>query len=194
MKNLFIILFSAVFAFADTIKTDAPLIITIQGVPQVDAADFNNTYSVYSNGTIRIPYIGDVRAAGKTPDQLARHIESLYKSSEIYTNPTVNITYTQDDEVDKKMFTFRSQGGSRVVPYQRDMTLQVAIAAAGGAGTFDSKKYATLERNGKEYKYDLTEINHRNVKIYPKDVIKLPHINDDSVIIRGVKKIFGGGE
>ena len=132
--------------------------------------------------------LGEIKAAGKTPSQLARDIESRYKLAGIYTNPTVNVSYTPGEIQDTKTFTFRSQGGSRVVPLQSDMTLQVAIAAAGGAGTFDSKKFAILERNQKEYKYDMRDIQHRNVRIYQNDVIKLPHSNDDINIF---KKFFG---
>jgi len=188
MKKLILLIISTTFGFAETIKTDTVITITIQGVPQEDATDFNKAYSVYSNGTIRIPFQGDVKASGKTPDQLARHIESIYKSAEIYSNPTVNVSYELSRENDQKMITFRSQGGSRLLEYQRGMTLQEAIAAAGGAGTFDSKKTVKLERNGKEYTYDMSNIQHRNVKIYAKDVIKLPHVNSDHGIL---KHIFG---
>lgn len=190
MKTLAIILLSSGALFADAIKTDTQITLTIQGVPPQDASDFNKPYSVYGTGTIRVPMLGEIRAAGKTPAQLARDIESRYKASEIYTNPTVNVDYKTDDVLDQKTITFRAQGGSKVLPFQKDMTLQVALASAGGAGTFDSKKFIILERNQKEHKYDMRNIQHRNIKVYPKDVIKLPHINKDTKWL----KWLGGGE
>ncbi len=183
-RTLLLYFILAIFSFGDAIKSDTELSLTIKGVPQVDAQDFNGPYSVYSSGTINLPMLGSIKAEGKTPATLAREIESRYKLAEIYTNPTVNVGYKVDDQIDQQTFTFRSQAGSKVIPYQRDMTLQEAIASGGGAGTFDSKKFAILERSQKEYKYDMRDIQHRNVRIYPKDVIKLPHINSDTKWLR----------
>ncbi len=179
MKTLFLLLISSVLLWSDAIKTDTNIALTIKGVPAEEATGFNGPYTVYANGTINLPLIGVIKASGKTPDQLAKTIESLYRRSEIYTNPTVNCSYQVDDELDQKTITFRSQAGSKIIPYQRDMTLQKAIAAAGGAGTFDSKKRVLLERNSKEYEYDMKNIQHRNLKIYENDVIRLPHVNGD---------------
>jgi len=178
MKTLLTLFLTTLLSLGDAIKTDTQIVITIQGVPQADAADFNKSYTVYEDGSIRIPLVGDVKASGKTPAQLARHIEAIYKKEEIYTTPTVNVIYQNDDEVDQKTVTYITEHGSKVIPYMRDMTLQTAIAQAGGAGTFDSKRFAILERNQKTYKYDLQDIKHRNLKIYPNDVIRIPHVND----------------
>lgn len=177
----------------DAIVKNTQVDLTIRGVPTDEIQGFNGSYTVYSNGTINIPHIGAVQAVGKTPSQLARQIEGLYKNAEFYSNPTVNVAYEfiidREVEEEQEVITFRSQQTSRIVPHIENMTLQQAIAAAGGAGTFDSKKFATLERNGKEYNYDMNNIDHRNVKIYPNDVIKLPHVNKDSKITSWLEKL-----
>ena len=175
-------------ASADAIKTNSQILITIKGVPAPDAQDLNGNYSVYGNGTINLPYIKGVKASGKTPSQLASHIESIYKAKKIYTNPTINVVNEAAAEADSKIITFITDSGSRNVPFLRGMTLQTAIAAGGGAGTFDSKRYVFVERNKESKKYDRKDINDRNVPIYPNDVIRLPHVNSTGGIFNLFKK------
>lgn len=209
MKLLLTLLLTTLSLFSQIIEKNTPISLTIRGVPQEESVEFNGQYIVYENGMINIPLLGSMRAAGMTPSALAKEIESRYRAAEIYTKPTVNADYDRarksEDEVlqdkerkrleqeredAKRYFTLRRQQGSSVITFRDGLTLQDAIAAGGGGGTFDSKKRAILERNGKEYEYDMENIQHRNVKIYPKDVIKLPHINKDS----GIFRIFGGGD
>jgi len=188
MKTLLILLSTVVIATADAIKKDSQIVITIKGVPAPDASDLNGPYDVYGDGTINLPYIKeDVRAAGKSPSQLAKHIENIYKIKKIYTNPTINISYQAAQEIDQKMITFITEHGSKNVPYMKGMTLQTAIAAAGGPGTFDSKRYAYVERKQKSQRYDLKNVNQRNITIYHGDVIRLPHVNEGGIL----GKIFG---
>lgn len=175
---ILILSLSTLLSYADPIKTKTVIQISIKGVPAEDASQINGEYSVYANGNIKLPYLDNVRASGKTPEQLASHIRSLYKNSEIFTNPTVNVHNPTSQEVQDKIITFISDSGSRVIPFRREMTLQTAIAAAGGAGTFDSRRYAFVERNGQTKKYDLKNEQDRNLKIYPNDVVRLPHAND----------------
>ncbi len=184
IKSLLLLLTLLCVATADVIKKESQVIVTIKGVPAQDAQEISSEYGVYANGTINLPYIDPVYAAGKTPSQLAKHIEQLYTSKKIYTNPTVNVRYQPGEAADVKMITFVSNSGSKNVPYMRGFTLQTAIAAAGGAQTFDSKRHAILERNGKTYKYDMEDASHRNLKIYPNDVIRLPHVNEGGILDR----------
>ena len=174
MKTIYLFLTLTLVAFSNSINSNSNITITIQGVPAADATDFNKQYSVYSNGTINLPYIGSVQASGKTPITLARYIESLYKKAEIYTNPTINVESKEDDQLTGVKFTFISQSGSQVLPLQRSMTLQEAVAAGGGAKTFDSKRWVYIERNQKEYKFDMKKVEDRNHKVQDKDVIRLP--------------------
>lgn len=207
MKLLLTFLLTTLSLFSQIIEKNTPINLSIRGVPQEESAGFNGQYIVYENGMINVPLLGSIKASGMTPDSLSKKIEGLYRSAEIYTKPTVNADYDrarksedeerqliekerllQKEEDAKRYFTLRRQQGSSVITFRDGMTLQDAIAAGGGGGTFDSKKRAVLERNGKEYEYDMKNIQHRNVKIYPRDVIKLPHINKDSKIF----SIFGG--
>ncbi len=187
MKTLFIFLISLLVASADAIKSDSQIVITIKGVPPEDANDLSGPYSVYGDGTINLPMIKTVKASGKTPAQLAKHIESIYKIKKIYTNPTINVSYEAATEIDSKIVTFITEHGSKNVPYMKGMNLVTAIAAAGGPSTFDSKRYAYVERNQKSQKYDLKDIEHRNTAIIPNDVIRLPHVNEGGIL----GKLFG---
>jgi len=176
MKALFILLLGICILHADAIKPESKIVITIKGIPPSDAS-INDTYEVYSNGNINMPYIKTVKAAGKTPEQLAKYIENRYKSEEIFTNPTVNVANPNAEAADTKIFTLITDAGSRIVDYRKNMTLQTAIAAGGGGRTFDSKRYVEVERKGATKEYDMENSKDRNIKIFPDDVIRLKHVN-----------------
>ena len=65
---------SAAFSQA-TLRIGDPLDVKIGGVPQDEQLQVNNTYTVDAAGSVNLPYINKVRAAGLTPAQLARSIE-----------------------------------------------------------------------------------------------------------------------
>jgi len=62
MKALFILLLGICILHADAIKPESKIVITIKGIPPSDAS-INDTYEVYSNGNINMPYIKTVEAA-----------------------------------------------------------------------------------------------------------------------------------
>ena len=58
-----------------TLRAGDPIEIKVGGVPNEEQVQVNNTYTVDTNGSVNLPYINRVRAAGLTPAQLARSIE-----------------------------------------------------------------------------------------------------------------------
>lgn len=92
-----------------------------------DEPDLTLTTAVGASGSINYSYLGDVRVAGKSPLQLEQHIAGLLKNGYL-VNPSVNVTVVEyrpfyiNGEV-------RSPGG---YPYQPGLTLDKAIALAGG--------------------------------------------------------------
>lgn len=130
--------------------------IRIGGVPFSEASALNNNYTIDNDGNIKLAYIGKVPVVGKTAGQAADLIESIYKSQEIYSNPTITIS-TQNTAP-----RFVNVGGevknvSRV-PYTTDLTLLSAINAAAGFTEFANRKKVRLIR-GKEVRViDCTKI------------------------------------
>ena len=62
---------------AETLRENGdPVEIKIGGVPQDEQLQVNNTYVVDSSGSVSLPYINKVRAAGLAPSQFAREVET----------------------------------------------------------------------------------------------------------------------
>jgi protein involved in polysaccharide export with SLBB domain len=152
--------------------------IRISGVPQEEMSVVNNTYPVSEQGTIRMPFIGTVRAAGMRPDSLAASIEAAYRSAQIYTHPTVQVLSSSDETL--KELTVSVGGWIRnpgPVKYVRGLTLYNAVQAAGGATEFGAMNRVGLIRGGQRKEYNLKQTKFMNILVEPNDTIEVPQKN-----------------
>ncbi len=183
MKTIYLLILGllAMTGWADAqsrIQVGRAIEIRIQGVPSEEMQRVNNTYPVSEGGYIRMPFIGNVRAAGMSPNALASSIESRYKSEKIYTNPTVQVFASSDETVAEYIVTVGGQvRRPGPVKYQRGLNLYNAVQAAGGATEFGSMYRVKLIRNGKLRQYDLTETQAKGVLVKPNDTIEVPQKN-----------------
>lgn len=173
----FLCLFLAVVASVQaqaTLRIGDPIELKISGVPAEEQAQVNNVYTVDVAGTINLPFINKVKADGLTPAQLAASIENTYRSSKIYSNPTITI-------VMQPSARFVNVGGAvrspSRVPFTEDMTLLTAINAAGGFNDFaDQRKVRVLR--GRDVKiYDVRESRRdpsRDIRLQPGDRVEVP--------------------
>lgn len=152
--------------------------IQIRGVPAEEMQRVNGQYPVSGSGYVRMPYIGNVQAAGKSPNSLAASIEAAYKSAQIYTNPSVQVFATSDETLAEHIVTIggyvRRPGP---VKYMPGLTLYQAVQAGGGANEFGSMKRVTLIRNGKLREYNLHDTRSKGVRVEPNDTIEVPQKN-----------------
>jgi polysaccharide export outer membrane protein len=152
--------------------------ITISGVPAEEKGRFDPVYPVAQNGTVNMPFIGQVRAAGLRAEQLASTLESLYKAKGIYKNPTFQVI---DSTVGGKPTEQVVVIGGQVrapgpKPWNRTLTLWQAIQAAGGPTEFGSMKRVKLIR-GKSFKtYDCTKLQFQQIPLEPDDAIEVPQV------------------
>ncbi|MCU0794416.1 MAG: polysaccharide biosynthesis/export family protein [Akkermansiaceae bacterium] len=161
-----------------TISPGRAIEIRIQGVPNEETARINNTYPVSESGYIRMPFIGNIRAAGLSPNSLAQSIEASYRAAKIYTNPTVQVFATSDETINELVLTVGGQvRRPGPVKYNRGMTLYNAVQAAGGATEFGSMYRVQLIRNGKLTQFDLTETRAKSFQVEPNDTIEVPQKN-----------------
>ena len=131
-----------------------------------DEPDLTLETAVGASGAINYSYLGDVKVAGKSPAELETHITSLLQNGYL-VNPSVNVRVTQyrpffiNGEV-------RSPGG---YPYQPGLTLDRAIALAGGLTDRAStrKMYVTKENasSSEEKRVSL------GFKVQPGDTISI---------------------
>ncbi len=150
--------------------------ITVLGVPVEEKGRLDGDYPVGENGTVNMPFIGPVQAAGLRPESLASILESRYKSAQIYRNPTFQVVATGagGTVVQEVVHVGGQIRRSGPVPFTRGLTLYQAIQAAGGPTEFGSMKRVKLLRAGKQRQYDLTQLQFMQIPLEPNDTIEVP--------------------
>jgi len=128
------------------------------------ADELNGQYSVQDDGTIRMLMIGEVSAAGSTPDQVQAKIESQLRAGRYITQPHASVA----------VLTYRpfyilgevaSPGG---YPYVSGMKVLSAVAAARGYTYRANQDYVVITRNGEDRRADILS------SIQPDDIIRVP--------------------
>jgi polysaccharide export outer membrane protein len=135
---------------------------------------------VRTDGKISIPLIGDIRAAGKTPEELAEHIEIAL------------VDYVAKPQVDISVVEMRSQvvsvigGGierSGVLELRHDMRVLDAIAEMGGFTPFAKKRdimvLRTTDNIEEELRFDYVDFikgrtRSSNFLLAPGDTVVVP--------------------
>ena len=110
--------------------------------------NLSNIYAVDGSGRISMPLVNTVMAQGRTTQQLAREIEAKLRGGYL-REPKVSV------EVDtyRPFFVLGEVTNSGQFPFVSGMTVETAVAIAGGFSARASKSGATLTRqlNGKLY-------------------------------------------
>ncbi len=132
-------------------------------VKVIGAEDLNGEYTVSDNGTVSIPLIGDVKAAGESRVTVERTIEK--KLSDGYLrNPKVSVAVLQY----RPFYIFGEVSKPGEYPYASGMRVVNAVATAGGYTYRANQNFVVVSRNGQERRAAPTDI------IQPDDVIKVP--------------------
>jgi polysaccharide biosynthesis/export protein VpsN len=150
--------------------------LRIAGVPLSDLQQVSGTYTISSSGTIKLTYLnGEISANGLTPTELQRKIEALYKSNEIYTHPTVNIS-TNNNFTTEMLVTVGGevrQPGD--IPFRPGINLYSAISKCGGPTEYGDMKRVKLMRGKTEKIIDLRKVgNDNNPELIAGDQIIVP--------------------
>jgi len=125
---------------------------------------------IKDDGTISLPDIGEVQAAGKTPGELEAAIHNLYVPK-IYTHINITVVLTSD-----RVYFVRGEvkQPSREL-YTGPVTVTRAIASAGDFTDFANHKNVVLIRsNGKRYTINCDRIldgDDPDPPVYPGDQI-----------------------
>lgn len=174
------LVFLALCALAPSSFAQAPLRpsdtfeMQLSGMPAEYAQDFRGQYTVGDDGTVSVPLIGPVKAAGLTSSQLQRAIEKKLVAEKIFTNPTVSLVLPMQSR-------FVTVGGGvrapQAVPWSADLTLSSAIKRAGGIGDFGNKSKIRVIRDGKTGIFNLNKSSqdpNQNPKLLPGDEVEVP--------------------
>lgn len=141
---------------------------------------------VRPDGMITVPVVGDVAAAGKTPEEVAAEISE--RLSQYIRNPQVTVSVTR---LVSNAYLTRVRVTGAVVqpvssPHRPGMTVLDAVLEAGGLTEFAAPDNARLYRkvNGtiQAYPIRLKQVLQRgdlatNYELLPGDIISIPERN-----------------
>lgn len=141
--------------------------------------DFSGTVPVRPDGKISLALIGDVQAAGKTPEQLTSDLTGLLKK--YIAEPRVTVTVTAINS--RKVYLLGEVNRPGPVIMTPSMTVLQAIAAAGGPTAYaNTKKMYVLRKDGANqtklafnYKEAIKgNVPEQNIVLKPGDTIVVP--------------------
>ena len=166
---------SAVESSADTyvIGPTDTLAVTVWKEPTL-----TGSLLVRPDGMISMPLLGDVRASGLTPLQLADSIQARLKK--FFQDPNVSVVLMQIHS--KTIYLLGEVGKKGPVEMTPGMTLLEAISSAGGLTDFANAKKIYILRNETgahkkipvHYKEALKGDSACNVLLKPGDTIVVP--------------------
>lgn len=147
--------------------------LRVTGVASEYAQEVSLQYMVLEDGTVRIPYIGRVKAAGSTVGDFSRAVERQFVTQKIFTNPTVVIALPASARTVNVGGGVRSPGA---IPWSPELTLSEAINRAGGCELGGIGKVKVV-REGKTLVFDLRRSEKdrtQNPNLDPGDEVKVP--------------------
>lgn len=89
------------------------------------------TTRIAEDGTITLPFLGKLAAAGRTPNSLADDIATRLRVGGIFVKPNVGVDVTEF--VSNAITIVGRVGQPGLVPLDRELTVSTAVARAGGA-------------------------------------------------------------
>lgn len=107
--------------------------------------DLSVTVPVRPDGKISIPLVEDLTVIGRTPNQVARSVETML--SDFVKNPLVTIIITQFGGVTSQQIRIIGAAGEpKALPYQEGLSLLDVMISAGGLTEFAAGNRAKIVR------------------------------------------------
>jgi polysaccharide export outer membrane protein len=134
---------------------------------------------VRPDGRITLPLLGDITAAGLTPEQLKKVIEEA--ASKYQKDPTVTVAVRQINS--RKVFITGNVTNPNTFPLTGPRTVAQIIALAGGLTEYADKKNIRIMRtqNGQQvsHRFNYSDFSkgknlEQNILLKPGDVIIVP--------------------
>ena len=160
------------------IGVDDGLQISVWRNPELSVA-----VPVRPDGMISVPLIGDVRAGGLTPEQVAKVVKDKLAAYVRDPSVTVIVTNLRSHEFLSRIRITGAVRTPKSMPYRRGMTVMDAILEAGGVNDFAAPNRTKLYRRVKDkaqvIAIDLGDILNKgrletNVMLLPGDVLTVP--------------------
>jgi protein involved in polysaccharide export with SLBB domain len=125
-------------------------------------------YDVSPGGSVTLPLVGSVKAAGITPNEFGRILESKYRGRGFLQEPHISVVIVTF----KPFYVLGEATAPGEYPYRSGLTVHSAVAMAGGFTYRASKSVVLIRHTGDDVwrEYSLTE----PVPIAPGDLIRVP--------------------
>jgi polysaccharide biosynthesis/export protein len=133
------------------------------------------TYTVRPDGKISMPLVGEIAAAGLTPEKLGTDItEDLSKS---INHPDVTVSLQQVNS--KKYFIMGEVQKTGAFPLLIPTTVLEALVNAGGFRDFAKKSNIVIIRGAQRFKFNYNDVykgkkREQNILLEPGDQIVVP--------------------
>jgi protein involved in polysaccharide export with SLBB domain len=141
--------------------------------------ELSGKYQVAEDGSINFPFIGHVRAAGRTPTELAQDIQSALRDKQLLRNPSVSVFVTE--YASKRITVVGAVSKPGAFPLTAGMTAVQAISLAGGFTPLASQNEVVITRkvDGKLMRYKLavekiSEGRSADMELKPGDLVFVP--------------------
>ncbi|MEO6001745.1 MAG: polysaccharide biosynthesis/export family protein [Opitutus sp.] len=150
------------------LRSGDSLTIALQGVPDPSV----NSVQIDDQGSISLPYIGTLLAAGLNTGELSQRIRETYISRKFYNTVDVSVSVTE---------RYVYVGGEVVRPgrivWTPDLTVAKAIQSAGGFTLYAKETRVSLVRDQKPYDLDAKLAQRtpsQDPRLMPGDSIQVP--------------------
>jgi len=149
-------------------------------------AELSLTQPIRPDGKISMPLMGDVMAAGLTPEELAKKIKSRLANYVKSPNVTVILTSLQGHEFLSRIRVTGSVANNSSMAYHQGMTVLDAVLEAGSVDIYADANNTKLHRRTKKgnvaYDIRLNDIMEKgdmttNITLMPGDIISVPERN-----------------
>lgn len=147
--------------------------------------DLSSEVTVSPDGNITTPLVENLRAIGKTPESLAREIESVLRK--FIREPTVTVLVLDYVDSRNQVRVVGQAAKPASIPFRQGMTLLDVMIKVGGLTEFAAGNRAVLIRQSaktavtttNQYRVRLHDLMKggdvsANVEVLPGDVIMIP--------------------
>lgn len=155
-------------ASAAQLRPGDSLTITLSGIPDPS----NNPVQIDEQGSISLPFIGVIQAAGLNTGELSQAIRTAYIDRKFYTSISVSATVTE-----RYVYIGGEVQRPGRIPWSPDLTLTKAVQAAGGFTLYARENRVTLTRDRKAYDFDVRLAQRQPEEdplLFPGDSIQVP--------------------
>ena len=167
---LVIFLFSSVYSQSTNaaeeyrVLADDFLSISVFGEPDLTF----DRIRVGSSGQISLPLIGEVIVSDLKPSEIEEKIEALFSENDYLLNPQVTV-YIREY---RAIFIYGEVNKPGAYPFENNLTVEKAIALAGGLAPRASKNKIKLRRKSIDNS-EYSDYVKMQKLIYPGDVITI---------------------